>query len=51
LARELKGLKSCKIHVAYMNRQIEPDKDKEFTMVIAAFNSVPGFDDGTTRML
>jgi hypothetical protein len=46
LARELKGLQSRNIHVAEINRQIQPNKDKEFTMLSAAFNSIAGFDDG-----
>jgi hypothetical protein len=45
LARELKRLQSSNIHVAYINRQIQPDKDKEFIMLSAAFNSIAGFDD------
>jgi hypothetical protein len=47
LARERKGLQSSDIHVAYINRKIQPDKDKEFTMLSAAFNSIAGFDDGS----
>jgi hypothetical protein len=46
LARELKSLQSRKSHVAYINRQIKPDKDNELTMLSAAFNSIAGFDDG-----
>jgi Reverse transcriptase (RNA-dependent DNA polymerase) len=38
---------SSNIHVAYINRQIQPDKDKNFTMLSAAFNSIEGFDDGS----
>jgi hypothetical protein len=44
LARELKGLQSSNILVAYINRLIQPDKDKEFTMLSAAFNAIACFD-------
>jgi Reverse transcriptase (RNA-dependent DNA polymerase) len=47
LARELKSLQSSNIHVAYINRQIKPDNENEFTMLSAAFNSIAGFDDGS----
>jgi hypothetical protein len=47
LARALKGLQTSTIHVAYINRQIQPDKDTEITMISAAFNSIAGFDDGS----
>jgi hypothetical protein len=45
LAQELRGLQSGNIHVACFIRQIKPDKDKEFTMLSAAFSSIAGFDD------
>jgi hypothetical protein len=45
LARELKGQQSSNIHVAYINTQVKPDKDIEFTMLSAAFNTIAGFDD------
>jgi hypothetical protein len=44
MTQELRGLQCIKIHVAYINRQINPDKDKDFTMISAAFNSIAGFD-------
>jgi hypothetical protein len=47
LTRDIKGLQSSNIHVAYINRQIKPDKDKEFTRLIAAFNTIADFDDGS----
>jgi hypothetical protein len=47
MTRELKGLQSSNINVAYIYRQITPDKDKAFTMLSAAFNTLAGFDDGS----
>jgi hypothetical protein len=44
---ELKCLQSSNIHAAYINRQIQPDKDIEFMMLGAAFNSIAGFYDGS----
>jgi hypothetical protein len=49
LAQELRGIQSSKIHVAYINRQVKHDKDKEFTILIAAFNTIACFDDGSDK--
>jgi hypothetical protein len=47
LSRELRGLQSNNIHIAYINKQVKSDvQDKEYMMLGAAFNSVAGFDDG-----
>jgi hypothetical protein len=47
LTREVRGLQSSNIHVAYINMQVKPDKDKDFTMLSATFNAIAGFDDGS----
>jgi hypothetical protein len=46
MTRELRGLQS-NLHIAYINNRVLPDYDKEYAMINAAFNSVPGFDDGS----
>jgi hypothetical protein len=46
MTRELRGLHS-NLHIAYINSQVLPDHDQEYAMLIAASNSVAGFDDGS----
>jgi hypothetical protein len=44
---ELKGLQSSNIHVAYINRNIKPEQEKDFTILCPAFNTIAGFDVGS----
>jgi hypothetical protein len=47
MTQDLKGLHSSNIHFANINRHIKTEKDKELTVLSAAFNYIEGFDDGS----
>jgi Reverse transcriptase (RNA-dependent DNA polymerase) len=47
MTEEPKGQHSSNIHGPYINRKIQPDIEKEFTLLSPAFNSIAGFDDGS----
>jgi hypothetical protein len=47
LSLDVRGLQCSSIHVACINRQVKPEKDKEFTMLTASLNTISDFDDGS----